>query len=99
MKKLHAMMPMFSEVSAKLETALENKNIVAVQAEAGKLLQSVPDLKKTTPHKNIKQRKKYVELAINSTVSLAQKRDFAGAKAAFRNIENACAACHAKFRD
>lgn len=81
------------------------KNIVAVEAEAGKLLKSVPDLKKSKPHKNIKQRKKIcrtgtnLEMAVNHTVSLAQKSDFAGAKVAFKKVEEACAACHTKFRD
>lgn len=105
MKKLHEMMPLFSQVTAKLEAGLDNGNIALVEAETGKLLTYVPDLKKSKPHKNLKQRKKYVELAtdlemaVNSTASLARKSDFAGAKAAFKKIEEACAACHARFRD
>ena len=104
MKKLHAMMPMFSYASAGLETALEKGEITAVKTEAGKILAAIPDLKRSKPHKNIKQRKKFVGLATNleeavsSTVNLGKKGDLAGAKAAFRKVEEACAACHAKFR-
>lgn len=105
MNKLHAMMPMFSVASANLETALEKGNISAVEAEAGKILAGLPDLKKSKPHKNVKQRKKFVDFAINldkavtSTVDLAKKGDLASAKVAFKNVEKICVACHAKFRD
>lgn len=103
MVKLHAMMPMFSQASAKLETALEKGEVTAVETEAGKIINAIPDLKKSKPHKNIKQRKKFVELATNlgetvtTTINLAKKGDLAGARAAFKRVEGACAACHAKF--
>lgn len=105
MKKMHDMMPMFSLMSAALETALEKGDVTVVEAEAEKIIAAIPDLKKSKPHKNIKQRKKFVELATSfeeaviSTLDLAKNGDFAGAKAAFKNAEKACAACHAKFRD
>lgn len=105
MKKLHAMMPMFSVASANMKTALEKGDIPAVEAEAGKILVALPDLKKTKPHKNVKQRIKFVNLAtdldkaVNSTVNLAKKRDLAGAKETFKKVEEICAVCHAKFRD
>ena len=105
MKKLHGMMPMFSVSSAKLETALEKGEVAAVVTEAEKIIAAIPDLKKSKPHKNIKQRKRFVELATNleetvtTTVDLAKKGDLAGAKAAFKKVEEVCAACHAKFSD
>ena len=105
MKKFHAMMPMFSVTTATMEAALEKGDAAALEAEAGKIVAAIPDLKKSKPHKNIKQRKKFVELAtslgiaVNSTVDLAKKSDFAGAKGAFKRVEAACAACHATFRD
>jgi len=105
MKKLHAIMPMFSLASAKLETALEKGDVTVVETEAEKILAAIPDLKKSKPHKNVKQRKKFVafaatlEEAITSTAVLAKQGDFVGAKAAFKNAEKTCAACHAKFRD
>lgn len=105
MKKLHAMMPMFSQASAQIETALGKGDTPVVASEGEKILAAVPDLKKSKPHKNIKQRKKYVELAgvlgttVSTTVDLAKKGDFAGAKEAFRKVEEVCAACHATFRD
>lgn len=105
MKKLHAMMPMFSVASAKLETALEKGDAASVEMEAGKILKAVPDLKKSKPHKNVNQRKQYVDLAtaleaaVHSTVFPAQKGDFAEAKAVFKKVEEICSACHVKFRD
>jgi soluble cytochrome b562 len=105
MKKLHAIMPMFSVASANLEASLEKGDVAAVETEAGKILAALPDLKKSKPHKNVKQRKKFVgfvstlEATVTSTVVLAKKGDIAGAKAAFKKAENVCAACHAKFRD
>ena len=105
MKKLHEMMPMFSVASAKLEAALEKGDAAEAEMEAGKIIAAVPDLKKSKPHKNAKQRKMFVEQAINmgtaaiTTATLAKSGDFSGAKAAFKKIEEACATCHAKFRD
>ena len=105
MKKLHAMMPMFSIASAELESALEKGDAAAAKAQADKILAAAPDLKKSKPHKNIKQRKIFVELAtkfekkVTSTVDLIKKDDLSGAKAAFKKVEEVCAACHAKFRD
>lgn len=104
MKKLHAMMPMFSLASAGMETALEKRDIAVLGTEAEKITTAIPDLKKSKPHKNIKQQEKYVELAlklektVTSTVALAKKGDLPGAEAAFKKVEEACAACHAKFR-
>lgn len=105
MKKLHAMMPMFSIASAELETALEKGNSAAALVQADKIKAAASDLKKSKPHKNVKQRKKFVEIAtsfdeaITSTVDLIKKDDIAGAKTAFKKVEELCAACHAKFRD
>ena len=68
------------------------------------MLAALPDLKKSKPHKNIRQRKEFVALAVKlekgliSTVELAKSGDLAGAKSAFKNVEEICAACHAKFR-
>lgn len=105
MKKLHAMMPMFSLASAALETALKNGDVTAVETEANKIIAAIPALKKAKPHKNIKKRKKFVEFASSfevamiSTLDLAKKGDFTGAKTAFNNAGKACADCHAKFRN
>ncbi len=105
MKKLHAMMPMFSIASAELETALEKGDSAAALVQAEKIKAAVPDLKKSKPHKNVKQRKKFVDIAISfdeaitSTVNLIKKDDIAGAKTAFKKVEEVCATCHAKFRD
>lgn len=105
MKKLHAMMPMFSVASAKLEAALDRGDAAGVEAEAGAIIAALPDLKKSKPHKNVRQQKKFVELAGNlgsaatATADLSKKGDFAGAMVAFKQVEEVCAACHAKFRD
>lgn len=105
MHKLHAMMPIFAVASAKLKLALEKGDVMAVAAEAGKILIALPDLKKSQPHKNVDQREKFVGFATNlektvtTTVSLAKKGDLAGARTAFKKAEETCAACHAIFRD
>jgi soluble cytochrome b562 len=105
MKKLHAMMPMFSLASANLETALNKGESGAALSEAQKIITEIPDLKKSKPHKNVKQQGKFVELAVHlgttvsETVNLAKKGDFAGAKAAFKRVEETCATCHTRFRD
>lgn len=105
MHKLHAMMPIFAVASAKLKLALEKGDVMAVAAEAEKILVALPDLKKSQPHKNIDQREKFVEFAANlektvtTTVSLARKGDLAGARTAFKKAEETCAACHVVFRD
>jgi soluble cytochrome b562 len=105
MKKLHAMMPMFSLACANMETGLEKGEIAIIESEAEKITTAIPDLKKSKPHKNLKQRSKYVdhvsnlEKAVITTVDLAKKGDLVEAKAAYKKVEEACAACHAKFRD
>lgn len=105
MKKLHDMMPMFSVATAKLEAALEKGDAAGAEVEAGKIVAAVTDLKKSKPHKNSKQRKIFVEqaaslgAAASTTATLAKKGDFAGAKVAYKKIEQACADCHARFRD
>jgi len=105
MKKLHDMMPMFSVATAKLEAALDKGDAAAVETEAGRILTALPDLKKSRPHKNLKQRAKFVALAqqqeeaVVAVRDLAKQGDFSGAKAAFKRVEETCAECHAKFRD
>ena len=105
MKKLHAMMPMFSITTATLETALDKGDANAAEVEAGKIVAALPDLKKSKPHKNTNQKKKFMamatrlETAVNTTVKLAKMGDYAGARRSFNKLEEACAACHAIFRD
>lgn len=105
MKKLHTIMPMFSVASARLESALEKGEAASVEAEAGKIIAAIPDLKKSKPNNNVKQRKLFVKLASNlgeavaSTADKAKLGDITGAKVSFKKAEEICAACHAKFRD
>lgn len=105
MKKLHAIMPMFSVASAELETALEKGDTATATTQADRILAAVPDLKRSKPHKNVNQRKIFVGLAtkleetVTSTADLVKKGDIAEAKAAFKKVEGICAACHATFRD
>lgn len=105
MKKLHNMMPVFSVALAECDTALINGDVAAAKAPADKIMAAAPDLKRCKPHKNVKQRKKFVELAtyfeesVSSTVALIKKDDLSGAKAALKKVEEACTVCHSKFRD
>lgn len=104
MQKLHDMMPMYGAALANVEKALEKKDAAAVEAEAGKMLATTPDLKKAKPHKNLKQLKTFRNIAagfesdLKETVELAKKGDFVKAKTAFGKAESKCAECHAKFR-
>jgi len=105
MKKLHAMMPMFSIASAELKSALEKGDTEGAKAQADRILATIPDLKKSKPHKNIKQITDFKKIAgkmgadITKIVSLAGSGDFANAKVAFKDMETRCAECHTKFRD
>lgn len=105
MKKLHAMMPMFSLTAASLESALEKGDKVAAEAEGAKIVTALPDLKKSKPHKNVNQKKVFIEMAtgletaVTATVNLAKNDDFVSARDSFKQVEAVCAACHAKFRD
>ncbi|MCM2359066.1 MAG: cytochrome c [Geobacteraceae bacterium] len=104
MQKLHDMMPMYGMALAKVEAALEKKDPVAVETEAGKMLATTANLKKAKPHKNLKQLKTFRSIAagfesdLKETVALAKKGDFAKARDAFKKAEAKCAECHAKFR-
>jgi len=40
-----------------LMSSLVKGEVAAAETEAGKILAAIPDLKKSKPHKNIKQRK------------------------------------------
>lgn len=105
MKKLHGMMSMFAQGSAKLEGALDKGDAATVALQCDMILKELPDLKKCRPHKNVKERKHFVQLAtkleesVKTTENLAQKGDFTGGQAAFKKVEEMCATCHAKFRD
>ncbi len=105
MMKLHTIMPMLSVASAKLANALEKGEIAAINTEAERIIAAIPDLKKSKPHKNIKQHKQFVEYATKlekAVVGVAEqtkKGNLAGARASFNIAEKVCAACHAQFRD
>ncbi len=104
MQKLHAMMPMFSVASARLETALQNKDTATAEKEANKILQAIPDLKKSRPHRNFKRKMDFVALAgrleqkTTMVLELSKKGEFVEASTAFKAVEETCAACHDKFR-
>jgi soluble cytochrome b562 len=103
--EMHAMMPMFSQALAELEQALEKRDAAAAERESSRMLAAIPDLKKSHPHKNVRQLKSYraqavgLEQSLTSVRELAQKGDFVAATTAFQKVEAQCAACHARFRD
>jgi len=105
MKKLHAMMPMFSIASAELKSALEKGDAEGAKAQADRILATIPDLKKSKPHKNIKQITDFKKIAgkmgadITKIVSLAGTGNFSKATVAFKDMETRCAECHTKFKD
>ncbi len=105
MEKLHKMMPMYSQAQAKISEALEKGDSATVESETGKILATTPDLKKSKPHKNLKEVKTMRKIAsaferdIKNTAVLVKKRDFTGAKGAFAKAQKRCNECHVKFRD
>jgi soluble cytochrome b562 len=105
MKKLHAMMPMFSIASAELESAIEKGDAAGAKAQAYRILTAVPVLKKSKPHRLNNQITVFKAIAgkieddANKIIALAEKGNFVEAQRAFRVMETHCAECHAKFRD
>ena len=105
MAKQHHMMAMYAQVQGKINEALRKSDAKAVEAEARKILVTIPDLKAAKPHKNLKQRKALRQIAvafeadIKKTVAAAKKGHFAGAKSAFAKAEARCNQCHSKFRN
>ena len=105
MVKQHHMMDMYAQAQAKINESLQKSDVKAVEAEALKILETIPALKAATPHKNLKERKSLWQIAaafeadIKKTVAAAKKGNFAGAKSAFAKAEERCNQCHSKFRD
>jgi hypothetical protein len=104
MQKLHHIMPMYAQAQTKINEALSNGDVATIKAETGKILATIPDLKKAKPHKNIKQVATFRKIAsafeadIKKTAGLAKTSDFARAKDAFQIAQIRCNECHAKFR-
>ncbi|WP_236685522.1 cytochrome C [Geobacter pickeringii] len=105
MVKLHKMMPMYAQLQAKINGALGRGDAATVEIEAGKILATIPDLKKAKPHKNLKKIGTFRNMAdafglgVTTSATLAKRGDIAGAAAAFRKAEEKCNECHATFRD
>lgn len=104
MQKLHEMMPMYATAITKVAAALEKRDMAVVKAETVKMLATIPDLKKSKPHKNLKQLGTYRGIAagfagdLEKMANLANKGDLVPLKAALRKVGSRCAECHAKFR-
>jgi cytochrome c556 len=105
MTRLHKMMPKYAKSRTRINAALEEGDVATISKETGYLLSTAADLKKSKPHKKLKELKEYRGIAesfekdVKSTAELAGKGDFEGAKAAFSNAQKKCSACHVKFRD
>src|SRR5512147_581176 len=89
MGKLHKIMPMYAQAQAKIDEALTKKDAVTVKKETGKILTTIPDLKNSRPHKNLKEIATFRKIAsafaadIEKTAALAKSGDFEGARIAF----------------
>lgn len=105
MDRFHKMMPMYAQSQAKINGALEKGDAATVESEAEKILATIPDLKKSKPHKNLKKIDAFRKIAdafgadIEATAALAKKGDIAGARTAFKKAGERCDECHSKFRD
>lgn len=105
MARLHKMMPRYQNSQQSISAALEKGDVATVEQQTSYLLSTIPDLKKSKPHKGGKDLGKFRTLAeqfrkdIQVTAALAQKGDMAGAKASFTDAQKQCNACHSRFRD
>jgi soluble cytochrome b562 len=105
MGKLHIMMPMFSIAYAELGSAIAKDDRVGAKLQTDKMLAAIPDLKKSIPHKNIKQLANFKSLAsklgedITKVGALSEKGNFASARLAYRDMGTRCNECHRQFRD
>ena len=105
MDKFHTMMPMYAQTQAKINSAMEKGDAATVAAEAEKILATIPDLKKSKPHKNLKKIGTFRKIADafgsegKTTAVMAKKEELAGATAAFKKAGKRCDECHSKFRD
>ncbi|WP_298433504.1 cytochrome c [Geobacter sp.] len=105
MERLHRMMPLYAQLQAKINGALEKGDAVTAEAEAEKMLATIPDLKNAKPHKSLKDIGTFRKIAdafgaeVTATAAMAKKGDIAGARSAFKKAEAKCNECHAKFRD
>lgn len=105
MARQHLLMAGYAESQYKINAALKNRDNATIVVETRKLLATISDLKKTRPHRNLKERGKVAIIATGfekdlvTVVSKAKKKDFVGAEKAFRMAEKRCEACHARFRD
>lgn len=105
MDKFHKIMPMYAQAQAEINGALEKGDAAAVEAGTEKILATIPYLKKSKPHKNLKKLDTFKKIAgafnadVAATAAMAKKGDIAGAKDAFRKAGEKCDECHAKFRD
>jgi cytochrome c556 len=101
----HRLMALYAQTQANINESLQKKDAGTIEAETRKILATSPELKKVTPHNNRKGQKAMWRIAdafaadLKTTVERVGKRDFAGAREAFRKAEEKCSACHAKFRD
>ena len=101
----HSLMATYAQAQAKINEALQKGDAAVVKAETRKLLATIPELKKITPHKNRNGQKAIIRIAaafeadLKTTAERIGKRDFAGAGKSFGKAEEKCSACHAKFRD
>jgi soluble cytochrome b562 len=105
MVKLHKMMPVYAQSQAKINEALSSGDAATIKNETGKILATIPDLKKSKPHKNLKQLATFRKIAsefegdVKKTALMANSGNFGGAKDAFQAAQMRCNECHTKFRD
>jgi len=105
MAKLHKMMPKYASSREAINAALAKGDLVAVNKETAYLLSTTADLKKSKPHKRLKELEKYQQMAgefeqdVKNTAESARKGDLDGARSSFAKAQNLCNTCHAGFRD
>lgn len=105
MAKLHKMMPKYLKARVQIKAALEKGDLKAVGKETSYLISTMPDLKKSKPHKNLTELEEFKQIAarfeqdVANTADFAKKGDREAAREAFSAAEKRCDECHKLFRN
>jgi len=105
MKRLHTAMQLYEAAQVRIDAAFEKGDLKTTEEEIGRMLKTIPDLKKARPHKGLKHLAAYKRLAadfdadLRQVLTLARQDNLNGAKQAFSRATQKCASCHATFSD
>lgn len=105
MTLLHKAMQLYESAQVRIEAAFKRGDLKAADEELGRMIETIPDLKKSRPHKGLKHLDDFKRAAadfdkdLRQARTLAQQGNLDGAKHSFSRASQKCASCHAAFRD